>query len=110
MKSAGEQLSKKLDATELRAPQIRYLSAVDAREHREPADIRQLLMRQLSSPVRWTTTVAALTGGGFKQIVECGPGQVLAGLVKRITRGSDTQTFALENPESFQAANAAVAA
>jgi [acyl-carrier-protein] S-malonyltransferase len=104
MKSAGERLAQKLDAIELRAPKIRYLSAVDAQEHREPADIRQLLVRQISSPVRWTTTTAALTRGGFKVIIECGPGQVLAGLVKRITRGTDTQTFALDNPESFQTA------
>jgi hypothetical protein len=42
--------------------------------------------------------------------VECGPGAVLAGLVKRIERGRDTQIFALENPDSFQAANAAASA
>ena len=110
MRSAGEKLAQKLEATEVRAPSIRYLSAVDAQEHRDPADIRELLVKQLSSPVRWTTTTAALTAGGFKVIVECGPGQVLAGLVKRITRGRDTQTFALETPESFEAATAAAAA
>jgi [acyl-carrier-protein] S-malonyltransferase len=103
MKSAGARLAEKLATTPLRVPAIRYLSAVDAREHQEPDDIRQLLVRQLSSPVRWTATVAALTGAGAKQIVECGPGGVLAGLVKRITRGGDTQTAALETPESFTA-------
>jgi [acyl-carrier-protein] S-malonyltransferase len=110
MKSAGRKLAQKLAATQIHAPQLRYLSAVDAQEHTDPVDIRQLLVSQLSSPVRWTATVAALTAGGFRQVVECGPGQVLAGLVKRVTRGGDTQTFALENPESFQAANSAVAA
>jgi [acyl-carrier-protein] S-malonyltransferase len=103
MKSAGARLAEKLAATELRPPSIRYLSAVDAREHQDPDDIRQLLVRQLSSPVRWTATVAALTGAGAKHVVECGPGGVLAGLVKRITRGGDTQTAALETPESFTA-------
>ncbi|MBC8026776.1 MAG: ACP S-malonyltransferase [Steroidobacteraceae bacterium] len=103
MKSAGAQLAEKLAATPLRVPSIRYLSAVDAREHENPDDIRQLLVRQLSSPVRWTETVAALTGAGAKQIVECGPGGVLAGLVKRITRGGETKTAALETPESFTA-------
>lgn len=105
MKSAGARLAEKLAATPFRVPSIRYLSAVDAREHQDPDDIRQLLVRQLSSPVRWTATVAALTGAGIgaKQIVECGPGGVLAGLVKRITRGGDTQTAALETPESFTA-------
>jgi [acyl-carrier-protein] S-malonyltransferase len=110
MKPAGEKLAQKLAAVEIKPPAIRYLSAVDAQEHRDPGDIRQLLVRQLSSPVRWTTTTAALTAGGAKVIVECGPGGVLAGLVKRITRGGDTQTFALESPESFQAAMPAAAA
>jgi len=110
MRSAGEKLAEKLASTEVRAPQLRYMSAVDAQEHRDPDEIRALLVRQLSSPVRWTATVSALTSGGIRQVVECGPGQVLAGLVKRITRGGDVQTFALENPESFTAATAAVAA
>ena len=104
MKSAGARLGERLAQLELRAPRIRYLSAVDAQEHTAADDIRQLLVRQLSSPVRWTATVAALSAGGARLIVECGPGGVLAGLVKRITRGGDTQTFALESPENLSAA------
>ena len=103
MKPAGARLAEKLAATELRPPSIRYLSAVDAREHQDPDDIRRLLVSQISSPVRWTATVAALADGGSKHIVECGPGGVLASLVKRITRGSETQTAALDTPESFTA-------
>jgi [acyl-carrier-protein] S-malonyltransferase len=110
MKPAGLRLGERLASTEIRAPRIRYLSAVDAREHQDPDDIRQLLVRQLSSPVRWTTTVAALTGGGIRRIVECGPGGVLAGLVKRITRGGDVQTFALDSPDNLMAATSAAAA
>jgi [acyl-carrier-protein] S-malonyltransferase len=110
MKPAGQRLGERLASTEIRAPRIRYLSAVDAREHQDPDDIRQLLVRQLSSPVRWTTTVAALTGEGIRQIVECGPGGVLAGLVKRITRGGDVQTFALDSPDNLMAATSAAAA
>jgi [acyl-carrier-protein] S-malonyltransferase len=103
MKSAGARLAEKLAATALRTPEIRYLSAVDAREHQDPDDIRRLLVAQISSPVRWTATVAALASCGAKHIVECGPGGVLASLVKRITRGSETQTAALESPESLTA-------
>jgi [acyl-carrier-protein] S-malonyltransferase len=103
MKSAGTRLGERLVATEIRAPRIRYLSAVDAQEHSNPDDIRSLLVRQLSSPVRWTATVAALNAAGIRQVIECGPGGVLAGLVKRITRGGDTQTQALESPENFPA-------
>jgi [acyl-carrier-protein] S-malonyltransferase len=110
MKPAGVRLAEKLAAIDIRTPSIRYLSAVDAQAHDSPDDIRELLGRQLASPVRWTTTVAALTAGGATRIVECGPGAVLAGLVKRITRGGDTQTFALETPENFDAALVAVSA
>ena len=114
MKAAGARLGERLASTEIRAPRIRYLSAVDAREHDAPDDIRALLVRQLSSPVRWTATVAAMVNAmgsaGAKRIVECGPGGVLAGLVKRITRGSDVQTFALESPDNFTAATTAAAA
>lgn len=109
MKSAGARLGERLANTQIRAPRIRYLSAVDAQEHSAPDDIRALLVRQLSSPVRWTATVAALGQAGMRQVVECGPGGVLAGLVKRITRGGDIQTQALESPENFVAAGAAAA-
>jgi [acyl-carrier-protein] S-malonyltransferase len=110
MKAAGARLGERLAATEIQAPRIRYLSAVDAREHSAPDDIRQLLVSQLSSPVRWTTTVSALGAAGARKVVECGPGGVLTGLVKRITRGGDTQTFALDTPDNFSAAITAAAA
>ena len=87
-----------------------YLSAVDAAEHSKPDDIRGLLVRQLSSPVRWTQTVTALSSGGITDIVECGPGGVLSGLVKRIEKGRDTRVFTLDSLESLETALAAVAA
>jgi [acyl-carrier-protein] S-malonyltransferase len=104
MKAAGQRLGERLASTEIRAPQIRYLSAVDAREHSSPDDIRALLVRQLSSPVRWTSTVSALTGGGVTHVAECGPGGVLASLVKRIEKGRDTRVFSLDSPDSIHAA------
>jgi [acyl-carrier-protein] S-malonyltransferase len=110
MKSAGARLRERLAAMEIRAPRIRYLSAVDAADHSDPSAIRELLGRQLSSPVRWTATVTALSNGGARYIIECGPGGVLAGLVKRIERGRDTQVFSLDEPESFKTALGAVAA
>jgi [acyl-carrier-protein] S-malonyltransferase len=110
MKSAGIRLGERLASLEIRAPRIRYLSAVDAKEHSDPADIRTLLFGQLSSPVRWTATIAALTGAGVTTVVECGPGGVLAGLVKRIEKGRDTRIFTLDSPESLEAALGAAAA
>ena len=84
---------------------------MDGNPHSEPDDLRALLVRQLSSAVRWTHTVANITtGGGIRQIVECGPGQILVSLVKRIERRRDTQVFALEDIDSFSAAKSAAAA
>jgi len=110
MKSAGVRLGERLASTEIRKPRLRYLSAVDATVHEDPDDIRGLLVRQLSSPVRWTATVTSLSSSGVGSIVECGPGGVLAGLVKRIEKGRETRIFSLDDHETFKAALAAVAA
>ena len=110
MKAAGSRLGERLAATEIRTPRIRYLSAVDAVEHSDPDDIRALLVRQLSSPVRWTATVSAMSSHGIAKMVECGPGGVLAGLMKRIERRRETQIFTIEEPDPFQAALAAASA
>jgi [acyl-carrier-protein] S-malonyltransferase len=106
MQQAAQQLSQRLDEIELRRPVYRYISAVDALEHSEPADIRATLVRQLASPVRWSQTVRALLALA-PVLVECGPGKVLTGLNRRIER--DAQYYALEDPESLAAAVAATA-
>jgi [acyl-carrier-protein] S-malonyltransferase len=106
MQQAAQQLSQRLDEIELRRPVYRYISAVDALEHSEPADIRATLVRQLASPVRWSQTVRALLAVA-PILVECGPGKVLTGLNRRIER--DAQYYALEDPDSLAAAVAATA-
>ena len=106
MGPAAQRLGERLAAVELRAPRIRFVSAVDARPHEDPADLRQLLVRQLSSPVRWSDTVRAIAASGVGQLIECGPGKVLTALNRRIERG--LQALALEDAESLQAALAAV--
>jgi len=108
MSSAGRRLGERLATMDLRAPRIRFVSAVDAAPHDDPADLRQLLVRQLSSPVRWTDTVRALAAGGAGALIECGPGKVLTALNRRIERG--LQCLALEDAEALQAALAAVQA
>jgi [acyl-carrier-protein] S-malonyltransferase len=87
----------------VQAPLIRYVSAVDATAHEQPDDIRDLLVRQLSSPVRWTDTVRALADG-LGQIIECAPGKVLTGLNRRIERRAGLTFLALEDPASLDAA------
>jgi len=104
MADAAQQLALRLDAVDVRPPAYRYISAVDAREHCEPADIRATLVRQLASPVRWGQTVRALLALA-PNLVECGPGKVLTGLNRRIERAATC--YALEDPESLAAAVAA---
>ena len=104
MRGAGERLRTRLASLPVRAPEIPYVSAVDAREHTAPEDIRELLVRQISSPVRWTDTLRVLSAGPIAQVVECGPGKVLTGLNRRIERRPDLAFLALEDPASIETA------
>jgi [acyl-carrier-protein] S-malonyltransferase len=107
MREAAQQLAARLDEIEVRPPVYRYVSAVDAAEHADPADIRATLVRQLASPVRWTQTVRSLLARA-PILIECGPGKVLTGLNRRIERGASF--YAIEDPESLAAAVAATSA
>jgi [acyl-carrier-protein] S-malonyltransferase len=109
MRAAGERLRARLDALNLCKPAISYVSAVDARQHAEPADIRELLVRQISSPVRWTDAVRTLARSGLSQIIECGPGRVLTGLNRRIERRADLSFPPLDDPAALDAALTATA-
>ena len=91
----------------MRKPSIPYVSAVDARHHAEPADIVELLVRQISSAVRWTDTVRALARADIAQLIECGPGKVLTGLNRRIERRPELTFLGLEDPASIASAVAA---
>jgi [acyl-carrier-protein] S-malonyltransferase len=108
MGPAARRFGERLAAVDFQAPRIRFVSAVDAQAHTEPADLRQLLVRQLSSPVRWSDTVRALAAGGAGVLIECGPGKVLTALNRRIERG--LEVLALEDAASLQAALAAAIA
>jgi [acyl-carrier-protein] S-malonyltransferase len=104
MRGAGERLRERLAGIEVRRPQLRYVSAVDARVHQEPDDIRDTLVRQISSPVRWTDTLRALSGSDIAQVIECGPGKVLTALNRRIERRPELRFFALEDGGAIDAA------
>ena len=97
-----------MKSVEIRKPQIRYFSAVDAAAHPEPADLQGLLVRQLPSPVRWLDTVRALADTGIAQLIECGPGKVLTGLNRRIEKRPGLDFLALEDAASVEAALNAV--
>ena len=109
MRPAAERLRERLAKSTFTAPVCRFLSSVDAEEYRDPDAIRELLYRQLASPVRWVATVRALVAAGVTDFVECGPGKVLAGLNRRIDKTPGISASALEDPGSMSAALATAA-
>lgn len=86
MKPADEKLAQALEGTEIQPPQIPVVSNVDAQPHSDPAEIRDLLIRQVLQPVRWEDSMRYLLDQGFDEFYEIGPGKVLRGLLKRIDR------------------------
>jgi len=89
MKPADAALAAALAGVELRPPAVPVWSNVDARPHTDPAEIRDLLVRQVVSPVRWEDTTRGLLAAGVERFYEIGPGRVLAGLMKRVHRKAD---------------------
>jgi len=100
LRRAGEELATELAATELTEPGIDVMSSIDVRRYRDADDIRELLTRQVFSPVQWTRTTQALVAEGADNIVECGPGKVLAGLTRRIDRS--VAAGCIDGPEALQ--------
>jgi [acyl-carrier-protein] S-malonyltransferase len=86
MESAVERLREALAQTRITRPTIPVISNVDATAHYEPDEIRELLVRQIVSPVRWEDSMRKLLADGYDQFYEVGPGRVLRGLLKRIER------------------------
>ena len=84
MKPAADQLSVSLESITLKAPVVAVLNNVDVKAETDATAIRNALVRQLYSPVRWTETVEKMAQNGVEVLVEVGPGKVLNGLAKRI--------------------------
>jgi [acyl-carrier-protein] S-malonyltransferase len=87
MKPAAEKLAQRLAQIDLRAPSIPVVNNVDVAVETEPARIRDALVRQAYSPVRWVETIQKMATLGVSSVAECGPGKVLAGLTKRCADG-----------------------
>lgn len=104
MASIAGKMQQRLESVGFRTPQIPLLHNVDVLPHGNASDIRNILVKQLFSPVRWTDTVCALADAGVGYVVECGPGKVLSGLNKRIN--SNLQTLALTDGAALQQAAA----
>ena len=104
MRPAAERLRVALAQTELLAPQIPVLNNIDVAFESAPERIRDALYRQAFGPVRWVECVQALKAQGVRTVVECGPGKVLAGLVKRID--PELASAALYDPATLTALRA----
>ncbi len=102
MADAAVKLDAAMATMDWRAPSISVVQNVDARVHEGIDAIRAALVQQLCQPVQWTACVEALVARGVARMGECGPGKVLAGLVKRIEKNVDVR--ALGMPTEFNAA------
>ena len=102
MQPAALVMAEAFQSVTLKDADIPVISNVDAQPHRKAEEIRRLLIRQVSEPVMWTQCMVTLLQAGCQQFMECGPGKVLTGLVKRIDR-SVTCT-PLEEPENLNLA------
>lgn len=93
MKPAADQLQKLLETIPLRAPAFTVMSNVTGKPHGSPEDIRGAMVAQVTSSVRWVECVHAMRAAGVSRFVECGPGKILSGLVKRIDRDAELHTI-----------------
>ena len=106
MKPAGEKLKVYLEKVALSSTQISLVNNVDVTIEGDPARIKDALVRQAYSPVRWVETIRKMAASGVTHVVECGPGKVLAGLTKRID--PNLQSFAAADRASLEQALAAL--
>jgi [acyl-carrier-protein] S-malonyltransferase len=102
MKPAAERLRERLEEVEVRKPLIPVIHNRFVEGFDDPARIRQALVEQLFSPVRWIETVQMLGRKGVRRVVECGPGKVLTGLSRRIV--PDIEYVAITDAASLAAA------
>jgi len=86
MKQAADGLSKILETVQFSAPQVTYYSDIDSIPMGDPALIKASLVRQLMAPVQWIKTIENMNRDGFTAFVEVGPGKVLNGLIKKISK------------------------
>jgi [acyl-carrier-protein] S-malonyltransferase len=104
MRPAADRLRQRLDETPFQPPQVPVINNVDVAQPQTPSAIRDGLYRQAFGPVRWVETVQALHPLGIRHAFECGPGKVLAGMIKRID--ADLATTTILDPASLADARA----
>jgi len=102
MKPAALALRERLAGVTIAAPRIPVVNNIDVAVQTEPDAIREALVRQAFGPVRWVEVTQALRARGLSHILECGPGRVLSGLVKRVD--AEIQSTTVLDPASLQQA------
>jgi [acyl-carrier-protein] S-malonyltransferase len=102
MRDAAERLAVRLSEVAIAAPRIPVIHNATVAVTTTPEEVRDALVKQLYSPVRWVESVQAIAARGILQIAECGPGKVLAPLVRRIH--AEAQGIALNDAEAVRAA------
>jgi [acyl-carrier-protein] S-malonyltransferase len=107
MRPAAERFAESVEAIDWQAPQIPLVQNVSAAVVSDLDTLKSDLLQQLYKPVRWVESIQALAANGAVELVECGPGKVLAGLNKRCADGVTTHN--LNTPDAFVAARAALA-
>ncbi|HEX7126098.1 MAG TPA: ACP S-malonyltransferase [Thermodesulfobacteriota bacterium] len=101
MRPAGEALARALEDVTVRPLEVPVYSNVEAAPYPGESSVKDLLVRQVSSPVRWDAVVRAMSAAGVTTVVEVGPGEVLVGLVRRIDKGLETRHF--DSPDELAA-------
>ncbi len=107
MAPAAEHFEEVLSRIEFLPPKIAVVQNADLQCHTQARKIRSALVRQLTHPVRWTSTVEVFKERGSRTLVEAGPGRVLTGLARRTDR--DLRALSLHEPKSFDSALAELA-
>src|SRR5688572_28349870 len=92
MKSAELELAEAIENTEFKTGICPIFQNVDAKPHIDPETIQQNLIQQLTAPVRWTQTIEEMVKDGASTFIECGPGKVLQGLVKKIHKEAEVSS------------------
>ena len=93
MEPARQKLAEAIEKTQFNKPSCPIYQNVDAKPHTDPAEIKANLVKQLTSPVRWTQIVRAMVADGATSFVELGPGNVLQGLIKKTEAAVEVESF-----------------
>ena len=102
MHPAAQRMAERIKTVNVRSPRVPVIHNVHLRAESDPEEIRNALVRQIESPVRWVELIQKMAADGVDRMVECGPGKVLAGLNKRIVK--TLETLPVYDPATLRAA------